>query len=57
MNMTTDELRQLIDHLDRFESALATASQQDGDEYDDLANIAAYWSDHLAATVLIREAS
>ena len=43
--MTTETRRNLIKDFDRIESVLATESKEDGDNADEMAGVAAYWSD------------
>lgn len=45
----------LVEDLDRFESMFATMSEDDGDEADDLANIAAFWLDFFQTSEDTRE--
>lgn len=39
--------KDLVDDLDRFESMFAHLSEGDGDEADELANVAAFWLDYF----------
>lgn len=41
-------VKDLMDDLDRFESTFDHLSNNDGDEADELANVASYWLDRFS---------